>query len=101
MTESSSAPAVAEFFHSLKPPRELDRDWYTVSIEELKSAPFDVYITEQKQGDLVLVPSRSCHQVINRGGLTVKASWSRMTLKGLATAVYHELPIYRRYMLLG
>lgn len=96
MTKSSDAPKVADFFRSLG--QEVDKESYAVTIEELKKAPFEVYITEQKLGDLVIVPSRSCHQVVNTGGLTVKASWSRMTLKGVATAIRHELPIYRRFV---
>lgn len=96
MTRSSDAPAVARFFQSLKVPQVLDKESYNVSVEELKTAPFSVYITEQKLGDLVLVPPRSCHQVVNQGGLTVKASWSRMTVKGISTAIRHELPVYRR-----
>ncbi|KAF8163484.1 hypothetical protein B0H34DRAFT_781185 [Crassisporium funariophilum] len=94
MTESASAPLVADYFHSLG--QELDHENYVVSIEELSRAPFKVYIVEQKLGDMVLVPPRSCHQVVNYGGITLKTSWSRMTFKGLATAYYHELPLYRR-----
>lgn len=96
MTRSSDAPAVAQFFQSLKVPQVLDKESYDVSIEELSTALFPVYITEQKLGDLVLVPPRSCHQVVNHGGLTVKASWSRMTVKGVSIAIRHELPTYRR-----
>ncbi|THH13931.1 hypothetical protein EW146_g6333 [Bondarzewia mesenterica] len=94
MTQSSSAPAVADYFHKLN--GELDFESHTVSIDEFVQAPFDVYIAEQKLGDFVLVPSRSCHQVINSGGLTIKMSWSRMTVKGAGVALRHELPIYRR-----
>lgn len=96
MTKGSDAPAVAQFFQSLKVPQVLDKESYDVSIEELRTAPFPVYIAEQKLGDLVLVPPRSCHQVVNHGGLTVKVSWSRMTVKGVAIAIRHELPTYRR-----
>ncbi|KAI0082655.1 hypothetical protein K474DRAFT_1681082 [Panus rudis PR-1116 ss-1] len=63
---------------------------------EASKAPFTVYIAEQKLGDLVLVPPRSCHQVVNHGGLTIKTSWSRMTTTGLSVALHHELPLYRR-----
>jgi hypothetical protein len=94
MTESSSAPQVADYFQSLK--QEIDHESHVITIDELSKAPFNVYITEQKLGDLVLVPPRSCHQVVNYGGITIKTSWSRMTWKGLSTAYYHELPIYRR-----
>lgn len=94
MTESSSAPEVATYFHALG--QELDHEMHVITLEELARAPFKVYIHEQKLGDLVLVPPRSCHQVINHGGMTIKMSWSRMTQRGLTAAYFHELPIYRR-----
>jgi hypothetical protein len=95
MTKSTDAPAVAKYFRDEL--REiLDWESHTVTIEELSRAPFDVYVCEQKLGDFVLVPPRSCHQVVNHGALTIKLSWSRITLKGAEAALYHELPLYRR-----
>jgi hypothetical protein len=94
MTESSAAPLMAKHFQSLG--QELDLESHTMSIEEFAAAPCDVYITEQKAGDLVLVPPRSCHQVVNHGSLTVKMSWSRMTIRSTQIALHDELPIYRR-----
>ncbi|KAF9227649.1 hypothetical protein BS17DRAFT_774094 [Gyrodon lividus] len=94
MTKASAAPQVTAYFHQLG--QELDLETHVVTIEELARAPFDVYIAEQQTGDLVLVPPRSCHQVVNKGGITIKTSWSRMSLDGLQTALWHELPIYHR-----
>ncbi|KAH9483676.1 C-module-binding factor A [Psilocybe cubensis] len=94
MTESSVAPKASQYFQKLR--HELDHENHIITLEELANAPFDVYILEQKLGDLVLVPPRSCHQVVNAGGITIKTSWSRMTSKGLKTAYFQELPIYRR-----
>ncbi|KAI0320738.1 hypothetical protein OF83DRAFT_1052549 [Amylostereum chailletii] len=94
MTKSCDAPTVAEYFQSLR--HELEQESYTITVDELARAPFDVFIAEQKLGDLVLVPPRSCHQVVNHGGMSVKMSWSRMTLRGAATALRHELPVYHR-----
>ncbi|KIJ69258.1 hypothetical protein HYDPIDRAFT_81059, partial [Hydnomerulius pinastri MD-312] len=94
MTKASAAPQVASYFHQLG--QEVDLETHVVTIEELAKAPFDIYVGEQQLGDLVLVPPRSCHQVINKGGITIKTSWSRMTLDGLQTALWHELPIYHR-----
>ena len=75
---------------------ELDLEQHIATPEELSQSPFPVYVGKQVLGDLVLVPKRSCHQVVNSGGITVKMSWSRMTVNGLVTAFHHELPIYRR-----
>jgi hypothetical protein len=94
MTESSAAPDVQGFFHDLG--QELDHENHVLTTDELGRAPFDVYVVEQRLGDLVLVPPRSCHQVMNHGRVTVKTSWSRMTVKGLVKALHYELPIYRR-----
>lgn len=95
MTASSDAPAVGAYFQK-DIGQELDWEAHTATVDEFAQAPFTVYVAEQKLGDLVLVPPRSCHQVVNHGGLTVKTSWSRMTVQGLSIALYHELPIYRR-----
>lgn len=95
MTKSSAAPDVANYFQThLR--CELDEESRVVNVDELACAPFGVYIAEQKLGDMMLVPKRSCHQVINHGGITVKTSWSRMTIDGLLAAFHYELPIYRR-----
>ncbi|KAF8212090.1 hypothetical protein K438DRAFT_1567794 [Mycena galopus ATCC 62051] len=95
MTATSSANAAAEYFQT-KLNQVLDHEAHVITIEELAKAPFTVYITEQKLGDLVLVPPRSMHQVVNSGGITFKTSWSRMTLDGLTLALRYELPLYRR-----
>ncbi|KAM6500372.1 hypothetical protein JOM56_003386 [Amanita muscaria] len=94
MTATSDVFLATQYFHSIK--QELDHEKHLVAIDNLAKAPFTIYIAEQKLGDLVLVPSRSCHQVINKGGITIKTSWSRMTLDGLIAANYHELPVYQR-----
>jgi JmjC domain, hydroxylase len=98
MTRTCSATAVAEYFRSLG--HELDWEVHATSITQLADAPFDVFITEQKLGDFILVPPRSCHQVVNHGGLSIKSSWSRLTVKGAAMALRYELPIYRRFFIL-
>ncbi|EJF65833.1 hypothetical protein DICSQDRAFT_50077 [Dichomitus squalens LYAD-421 SS1] len=95
MTESNAAPQAAEWFQK-ELGQELDWETHVTTVDELGKAPFNVYIAEQKVGDLVLVPPRSVHQVVNQGGLAMKTSWSRMTLHGLRSALHHELPVYRR-----
>ncbi|KAF7305036.1 JmjC domain-containing protein [Mycena kentingensis (nom. inval.)] len=95
MTATASANEVSEYFHhSLT--EDLDHETHVVTIEQLAKAPFEVYIAQQTLGDLVIVPPRSAHQVVNAGGLTIKTSWSRMTVEGLTLALRFELPLYRR-----
>ncbi|KAH9842763.1 uncharacterized protein C8Q71DRAFT_219439 [Rhodofomes roseus] len=95
MTSSDVAPEAATYFQE-ELGKELDWENHATTLDELGNAPFTIYIAEQKLGDLIIIPPRSCHQVVNQGGLTMKLSWSRMTAKGLTTALLYELPIYRR-----
>lgn len=92
MTRGKDAPKALKYFEELK----RGQKEHVLTLQQLADAPFTIYVAEQKLGDLVLIPPRSCHQVVNSGGLTIKASWSRMVLKGLEAAYYHELPMYRR-----
>lgn len=98
MTEGSSASQAADLFHKLG--HELDLETHFAAPEQLSqhsSSQFPAwYVGKQVLGDLVLVPKRCCHQVINSGGVSVKLSWSRMTVDGLVAAFHHELPVYRR-----
>ena len=96
MADRDSAHRVAEYFQK-ELNREVDWEDHVTTVEELSDAPFTVYVEEQKVGDLVLVPPRCVHQVVNRGGLAMKASWSRMPLDNLRQALRYELPVYRRY----
>lgn len=96
MTEGSAAPDVEEYFR-VRLGHELDHETHAITLGQLRRAPFKVYVAKQVLGDLVLVPPRSVHQVVNFGGITLKTSWSRMCLKGLSTALHHELPLYQRY----
>ena len=59
-------------------------------------APSQVYMAEQKLGDVVLVMQRCSQQVVNYSDLMVKLTWTRMTVDGLVSAFPHELPIYRQ-----
>ncbi|KAF9265492.1 hypothetical protein L218DRAFT_827369, partial [Marasmius fiardii PR-910] len=96
MTKSSSVRQLTNHFLALN--KVLEHETHIMSLKEARKAATEVpiYIVEQRVGDLVLVPPRSWHQVVNSGGLTIKTSWSRMTFRGLQTALYHELPLYRR-----
>ncbi|KDQ17966.1 hypothetical protein BOTBODRAFT_545322 [Botryobasidium botryosum FD-172 SS1] len=93
LTSSADSIECSQYFNTLG--AELDAETHIVTLDELRRAPFKVYICEQKLGDLVLVPPMSCHQVVNHGGITIKTSWSRMPLASLTPALHLELPIYR------
>ena len=94
MTKTSDIDAAVEYLQSLG--YELDHENHALTLEQLSLAPFDVFVGEQRKGDMMLVPPRSMHQVVNQGGITLKVSWSRMTPKSLEIAINEELHIYRR-----
>ncbi|PWN50626.1 hypothetical protein IE53DRAFT_86176 [Violaceomyces palustris] len=95
MTSSQDTDAAKTYIDSLG--HEFDLEGTCADVEELRKAPFPFYVCEQRVGDLVLLPSRSIHQVINCGGRSIKAAWSRLTLKTLKTALHQDLPIYQRH----
>jgi hypothetical protein len=98
MTNTKDAPSVSKYFKQVLR-CEVDLENHTLTLDELANAPFSVFIGCQVLGDLVMVPPRSVHQVVNSGGMTLKMSWSRMTVKSLEVALEGELDIYRRYVL--
>jgi hypothetical protein len=97
MTRTSDAHRAAEYMQKLG--YELDHENHALTLEQLSKAPFEIYVAEQRKGDMILVPPSSMHQVVNQGAITLKVSWSRMTPKSLEIAFRHELDIYRRLFL--
>ncbi|KAJ3187360.1 hypothetical protein HDU85_006648 [Gaertneriomyces sp. JEL0708] len=71
------------------------KDNYFAPLDLLAAAPFKVYVIEQKQSDFVIVPPEAAHQVYNKGGVSVKVSWNRMTVDSLRRCVEHVLADYR------
>jgi hypothetical protein len=78
--------------------QELDHESHVATIDELAKARFPIYVCQQELGGFVIVPPRSCHQVLNSGGLTMKMSWSRMIGKSYMLSLSQELRIYQRYV---
>jgi len=86
--------------------QELDHESHVATMDELAKASFPIYVCQQELGGFVVVPPRSCHQVLNSGGggeqselaLTVKLSWSRMIGKSYMLSLSQELRIYQRYI---
>jgi JmjC domain, hydroxylase len=80
--------------------QELDHESHVATIDELAKASFPIYVCQQELGGFVIVPPRSCHQVLNARGVTVKISWSRMLGKSYMLSLSQELRIYQRYIVL-
>lgn len=56
----------------------LDHDNHLLSPDVLATAPFPIYVVEQRLGDFVLVNPDGAHQVINVGGSSMKIAWNRV-----------------------
>eukprot|EP01132_Coremiostelium_polycephalum_P005943 gene5943-7402_t len=95
-TPSSYKEMVVEFWKE-KTGSTIDNDSKQMFIpfNELSKSKFPVYVIEQKQGDLVLLPSGGVHQYLNIGGRSIKLSWNRITAQTLDLSYNYFLPIYK------
>ncbi|POS85669.1 hypothetical protein EPUL_002494 [Erysiphe pulchra] len=94
MTETTEREDVLEYF-SATLGHDVDVEKHFAQINALRKAPFNVWVLEQKVGDLVIVPPLAPHQVWNRGTRTIKAAWNRTTVDTLELALHESLPNYR------
>lgn len=90
MAESNGRAAVAEYFRS-KLGHDIETEYHFAQLDAWKSAPFQVYIVEQRAGDFILVPPLAPHQVWNRGTRTMKIAWNRTTPDTLELAFKEAL----------
>ncbi|KAG0264722.1 hypothetical protein DFQ27_001063 [Actinomortierella ambigua] len=75
--------------------RNLHLENYFATLIELSKAKFPIYVIRQRVGDLVVLPPRAVHQVINVGGASIKFAWNRATAETLQLAVNNVIPMYR------
>jgi hypothetical protein len=61
LSSTSDADAASTWFHQMD--EELDLETHLATVDEWARAPFKVYICQQRLGDFIVVPKRSCHQV--------------------------------------
>ncbi|KJK65061.1 hypothetical protein P875_00010687 [Aspergillus parasiticus SU-1] len=47
-------------------------DWANISIAQMKTANFPIYVTHQEPGDLVIFPSATAHQIWNVSSMVTK-----------------------------
>lgn len=90
MTESKERPQVSEFFRNVLG-HDIETERHFAQINAWKAAPFNVYVVEQRVGDLILIPPLAPHQVWNRGTRTMKAAWNRTTVETLELALKEAL----------
>ncbi|KAF3936487.1 hypothetical protein ABW19_dt0209290 [Dactylella cylindrospora] len=94
MTQMADRDVVAEYWMGTLG-HDLSVEAHFASLDDLRNAPFTVYILEQRVGDYVLVPPLAPHQVWNRGTYTIKAAWNRVTVDTLEHAMREALPKIR------
>eukprot|EP01114_Cavostelium_apophysatum_P014622 TRINITY_DN3837_c0_g1_i4.p1 TRINITY_DN3837_c0_g1~~TRINITY_DN3837_c0_g1_i4.p1 ORF type:complete len:1236 (-),score=280.64 TRINITY_DN3837_c0_g1_i4:49-3756(-) len=66
-----------------------------VPMEDLTLTPFPVHVIEQKEGDLVLVPSEAAYQTLNKFGNSVKVSWCTVDYHSILNSYFSAIPLYR------
>lgn len=91
MTETKEREVVSEYFISMLG-HDIEVEKHFAQINAWKKAPFNVWVVEQKIGDLILIPPLAPHQVWNRGTRTMKAAWNRTTIDTLELAIHEALP---------
>ncbi|TVY47111.1 hypothetical protein LOCC1_G001733 [Lachnellula occidentalis] len=91
MTETKERELVSEHFLSMLG-HDIEVEKHFAQVNAWKKAPFNVYVVEQKPGDLILIPPLAPHQVWNRGTRTIKAAWNRTTVDTLELAIHEALP---------
>lgn len=91
MTETSERELVSEYFLSMLG-HDIEVEKHFAQLNAWKKAPFNVWVVEQKVGDLILIPPLAPHQVWNRGTRTMKAAWNRTTIDTLELALHEALP---------
>ncbi|KAG9236391.1 hypothetical protein BJ875DRAFT_456568 [Amylocarpus encephaloides] len=91
MTETKEREVVSEYFLSMLG-HDIEVEKHFAQTNAWKKAPFNVYVVEQKVGDLILIPPLAPHQVWNRGTRTMKVAWNRTTVDTLELAMHEALP---------
>jgi hypothetical protein len=71
-------------------------DWAIVSIAQLRSANFPIYVTYQEPGDLIVYPSATSHQVWNIGPMVTRVVWNVMHTSSMASFFDYIQPAYQR-----
>jgi hypothetical protein len=91
MTETKEREVVSEYFLSMLG-HDIEVEKHFAQVNAWKKAPFNVWVVEQRVGDLILIPPLAPHQVWNRGTRTMKAAWNRTTVDTLELALHEALP---------
>uniref|UniRef100_A0A6B2KY82 JmjC domain-containing protein n=1 Tax=Arcella intermedia TaxID=1963864 RepID=A0A6B2KY82_9EUKA len=75
---------------------DIEEDNCYLPMEELKNSKAKFYVFRQRPGDLVFVPPDSVHQVVNKGGRSLKVAWNRI-FPSTVEQSYESLLSYHKY----
>ncbi|KAE8146561.1 hypothetical protein BDV25DRAFT_162242 [Aspergillus avenaceus] len=70
-------------------------DWANLSLTQLESADFPIYVTHQEPGDLVIFPSATAHQIWNVSPMVTKVVWNIMHTSSLVSFFNYVQPAYQ------
>ncbi|KAE8373156.1 hypothetical protein BDV26DRAFT_272685 [Aspergillus bertholletiae] len=71
-------------------------DWANISIAQMKSANFPIYVTHQEPGDLVIFPSATAHQIWNMSSMVTKVVWNIMHVSSIPSFFNYIQPVYQK-----
>lgn len=71
-------------------------DWHNLSTDEMMHADFDLYVYDQKVGDLVILPPATAHQIWNPSILSTKLVWNILHPLSLEVGIQHVQPPFNR-----
>ncbi|KAE8348848.1 hypothetical protein BDV28DRAFT_75490 [Aspergillus coremiiformis] len=71
-------------------------DWAYISIAQMKSADFPIYVTHQEPGDLVIFPSTTAHQIWNVSSMVTKVVWNIMHASSITSFFDYVQPVYQK-----
>lgn len=71
-------------------------DWVNISIAQMKTANFPIYVTHQEPGDLVIFPSATAHQIWNVSSMVTKVVWNIMHASSIPSFFNYIQPVYQK-----
>ncbi|PIG81185.1 hypothetical protein AARAC_005273 [Aspergillus arachidicola] len=71
-------------------------DWANISIAQMKTANFPIYVTHQEPGDLVIFPSATAHQIWNVSSMVTKVVWNIMHASSIPSFFNYIQPVYQK-----
>lgn len=71
-------------------------DWVNLSIDQLRSVDFPIYVTKQTPGDLVVYPTMTAYQTWNLAPLVTRVAWNILCPSSIDAFFNYFEPVYQR-----